>query len=140
MPAITRVSNAAAIASVDAVVALLNVGGAGYIEIRTGTQPADVSIAATGTLLGTLPLSATAFAGAIDGVGKAVASANAITQDTSADAAGTATWFRAYSGAGTATIDGNVGLVDEALVLNNVNVALNDTLAVTAWNFEQSET
>ena len=140
MPAITRVSNAAAIASVDAVVALLNVGGAGYIEVRTGTQPADVSIAATGTLLATLPLSATAFAGAIDGVGKAVASANAITQDTSADAAGTATWFRAYSGAGIAVIDGNAGLVDEALVLNNVNIALNDTLAVSAWNFEQSET
>ena len=140
MVSITRVSNAAAIASVDSVTALLNVGGPGYIEIRTGAQPADLSVAATGVLLATLPLSDPAFAGATDLTGRARAVANAITDDVSADNAGTATWFRAYSGAGTPVIDGNAGIDDEALILNNVNIAVNDTVSISPWNFEQSET
>lgn len=129
-------------ASVNAVTALLNVGGAGYIEIRTGAQPADVSVAATGIVLATLPLSATAFGAATDGTGKATAAANPITEDSSADTTGTATWFRAYSGAGVAVIDGNAGLAADtpALVLNNVDLTLNDTVNISPWNFEQSET
>lgn len=138
---VTRVSNAAAIASVNAVTALLDAGaGPGYIEIRTGAIPADVSQAATGTLLGTLPLSATAFAAATDAVGKASAAAGAITQDASADAAGTAGWFRAYDGDGVAVIDGDVSTSGAALNLNNINIALNDTLDISSWLFEQSET
>lgn len=140
MVSITRVSNAAAIDSVNAVTALLNVGGAGYLEIRTGTQPVDVSQPATGTLLATLTLSNPAFAPAFDIGGKARAIANAIAADTDADAVGTATWFRAYSGAGTAVIDGNVGLTDEALILNVVDLAVNDNVSVSVWYFEQSET
>lgn len=141
MAAITRISNAAAIAAVDAVAALLNTGGAGRIDIMDGTQPADVDTAiTTQTVLGVLPLSNPAFAGATDQIGNARAVANTITQDTSADAAGTATWFRAYNGAGTAVIDGNAGLVDEALVLNNVNVAVNDTISIAPWHLVQSET
>lgn len=141
MVAITKISSAAAIASVDAVVTLLNTGGAGRIDILDGTAPADVDTAITGqTLLASLPLSADAFQDATDQGGFARAVANVITQDASADAAGTATWFRAYDGASTAVIDGNVGTVDEALILNNANIALNDTVNISPWNFEQSET
>lgn len=137
----TRVSNAAAIASVNAVTALLDAGaGAGYIEIRTGALPTDVSAAATGTLLGTLTLSATAFAAATDTVGKAAAVADTISQDASADAAGTAGWFRAYDGNGLAVIDGDISTSGAALNLNNINIALNDTLDISSWIFEQSET
>jgi len=137
MASITRISAAAAIASVDAVTALLNTGGAGKIEIRTGTQPADPDAVATGTLLAELTLNAIAFQNATDLGGYARAVANAITQDSSANAAGTATWFRAYNGVGTAVIDGNVGTVDEALVLNNDAIALNDTVNINPWNFDQ---
>jgi len=140
MASITRISSAAAIAAVDAVTPLLNAGGAGRIDIMDGVQPAGVDTAiTTQVVLASLPLSVTAFQGAVDQGGFARAVANAITQDSSANAAGIATWFRAFSGAGTAIIDGNVGTVDEALVLNNVNIALNDTVSISPWNFEQSE-
>ena len=138
---VTKVSNAAAIASVNAVTALLDVGVAtGYIEIRTGGIPADVSVAATGTLLGTLQLAATAFGGATDATGKASAAAGLIAQDASADTFGTAGWFRAYDGNGLAVIDGDVSTTGAALNLNNVEIAENDTLDISSWLFEQSET
>lgn len=138
----TRISNAAAIASVDAVLALINAGGAGTVEIRTGTQPADVSVAATGTLLGTLTCSATAFGGAVDNTGKATATANAVTPDSNADAAGTAGWFRVYSGGGTGIIDGNITATGGGgdMELDNINIALNDTISINTWTFSQSET
>jgi hypothetical protein len=141
MAAITRISNAAAIAAIDAITALLDVGGAGRIDIMDGTQPSDVSVAiGVQVVLASLTLNATAFNPATDQAGYARAVAYAITQDTAADAAGTATWFRAYNGSGTAIIDGNVGIADEALVLNNVAIALNDTVSISPWNIDLSET
>lgn len=138
---ITKISNAAAIAAVNALTALLNVGGAGYIEIRTGTMPADVDTAATGTLLGTCVLSNPAFSGATDNIGSAQAVANAIAQDTSADAAGTAGWFRAYDNGGNAIIDGDIGIGGSgaAMIINNADIALNDTIDVTGWTITLSE-
>lgn len=130
----TRISTAAAKAANDAIVDLLDVGGAGYIEVRTGAQPASVATAASGTLLGTLPLSATAF-GAATTASPSVATANAITSDTSADASGTAGWFRAYSGGGTATIDGSVTATGGGgdMTLDTVSVVAGGTIAVTSW-------
>src|SRR5690242_13711374 len=86
----------AAQASCDAVAALCN---GGTINIYDGTQPADSNTAVSSqTLLATLTLSATAFgASTCSGTApnrKATATANAITGDSSADATGTATWFR----------------------------------------------
>ena len=103
-----RISNAGAIAALDALLDLLDVGGAGSIQIRSGTPPTNVEDVATGTLLATLTLSATAFAGATDANPGATASANTITGDASADATGTAGWFRAISGGGTGVIQGDV--------------------------------
>ena len=130
----TRISQAAAKAAADAVTALLNTGGAGYIEIRTGSQPATVGTAATGTLLGTLTLSATAF-GAATTASPAVATANSITSDTVADATGTAGWFRAYSGAGTAVIDGSITATGGGgdLTLDSTSVVAGGTIAMTSW-------
>lgn len=140
MVAITRISNASAVAAINTVTALLNVGGAGSIEIRSGVQPVDVSVAATGTVLAVLPLSVPAFAPATDQAGYARAVANNITTDVSADASGTATWFRAYDGNGVGVLDGNAGLVDESLVLDSVDIALNDTVIIGTWHLIQSET
>ena len=140
MTAITKISSAAAIESVNAVTALLNVGGAGRIDIMSGTQPAGPDTAITDqVVLASLTLNATAFGAATDQGGFARAVAAAITADNSADAAGTATWFRAYNGAGTAVIDGNVGETDESLIITNANIALNDTVSLAPWYFEQSE-
>jgi hypothetical protein len=130
----TKITQAAAKAACDAVVDLLDVGGAGYIEIRTGSQPATANTAASGTLLATLPLSATAF-GAATTASPSVATAAAITSDTSADATGTAGWFRAYSGGGTAIIDGSVTATGGGgdMTLDSTSIVASGTVAVTSW-------
>lgn len=140
MATITRIASNAAIIAVDAVADLLDANGPGRVEILDGTQPADPDTAiTTQTVLAVLPLSNPAFAGATDQGGFARAVANAIAQDPDAAAAGTATWFRAYDGNNNAIIDGNVGTVDESMIINNVNVALNDTIEITQWHLEMSE-
>lgn len=126
----TIISSAARNAAVDGIVDLLDVGGAGTLKIYTGTQPAGPGTAITGqTLLGTLTLSATAFGDATGGT----ATAAAITSDTTADASGTAAWFRAASGAGTAVIDGSVGTATADLILDSVSIVAGGTIAVTSW-------
>lgn len=67
----------------------------GRINIYTGSPPSDPDAAATGTLLATLSLAATAFGAASGGV----LTAAAIGSDTNVDASGTAGWFRIYKAA-----------------------------------------
>jgi len=140
MVAITRISSAAAIAATNTLVDLLDNSGPGRVDILDGTQPATVNTAITDqTVLGSLTLSNPAFGNATDQGSFARAVANAVGQDISANAAGTATWFRAYDGAGNAIIDGNAGVTDEAMILNNAEIALNDTIDITSWNVELAE-
>lgn len=132
--AATRISNAAAIAACDAIVDLLDVGSPnGYIEIRDGTQPADPDTAAAGTLLATLNLSATAFGAAADATPGGQATAASISDDTSADATSTATWFRAYDAGGTAIIDGDVNTAGGDLNLNSTSITAGGTVSITSW-------
>lgn len=128
----TRVSDAFRNAEVAAGTALLN---GGYIEIRTGSQPATVATAVTGTLLGTLPLSATAFGTPTAGV----VTANTITGDSSADATGTAGYFRAFTSGAVAVIDGSITATGSGgdLQLNSVSIVAGGTINVTAWTITQ---
>jgi hypothetical protein len=93
------------------------------IEHRTGAQPTNVADASSGTLLGTNIMSNPAFGAASAGV----VTASAITDDSSADASGTAGYFRCYTGAGgdtAALAQGNSGTSDaDAIWDNNVIVA-----------------
>ena len=128
----TRISVAAQNASVNALTALLNVASAaGHVKIYTGTQPASVATAATGTLLSTLTLSVTAFGSASNGT----ATANAITSDTNAAASGTAGWFRAFDSAGTAVIDGSVTATGGGgdMTLNSTSIVAGGTVACSSW-------
>jgi len=97
----TAVSFSAAAA--NAALALLN---GGTIECRTGARPTDTATEASGTLLGTLTFNATAFAT----TSTRVATANAITQDSGADADGTIGYVRCKSSGGTAILDMTVGV------------------------------
>ena len=125
-----RISVAAANAACDAVVDLLDAdASAATIQIRSGAQPATVDTAASGTLLATLTCSATAFGAATGGV----ATAAAITSDTNAAATGTAGYFRALDGAGTAVIDGDVGTAGSSMNLNTTSITIGGTVAVTSW-------
>lgn len=91
--------------------ALLDAFGAnfnnGTIEFYSGAVPANCDAALGGAvLLGTATFGATAFAAAAAGS----MSANAITQDSAADASGLASFYRARkSGAGTYIEQGAVG-------------------------------
>lgn len=76
-------------AAADAVMALVDAGaGAGKLKIRTGAKPASGG-ASTGTVLASLTFSDPATGAAASGVD----TASAITQDSSADATGTAGHF-----------------------------------------------
>ena len=134
----TDVSQAAAAAAVDAVVDLLDVGGAGTIEIRDGVKPANPDTAATGQVLSTHALAATAFGNATQ-ANPAVATAAAI-GDATAVATSTATWFRAYSGAGTAVIDGDVSTVAAGtgdMQIDDTAIVSGGTVAINSWTFSQ---
>lgn len=122
-----EISIAARNAAGTALTDLLN---SGSIEIRTGASP-GVDSAATGTLLGTLPLSATAFGAWAAGS----ATANAITQDASADATGTAGYFRALSSVSAAVIDGTVSGAGGGgdLELNSTSISAGATIDITSW-------
>lgn len=89
----------------DLILAALNAGsGAAVLKFYTGTQPAGPDTAVTSqTLLGTLTFSDPAGSTA-DGV----VTFGAITQDSAADASGTAAWVRLCDSAGAAVLDGDV--------------------------------
>src|SRR5690606_27410908 len=94
----TRRGVAARNAAVNAVVDLVDGGtGAGYVEIRTGTQPATVDDPATGTLLVTIELAPQAFSSAVGGT----ATLESVPRGGTAEGTGTAGWFRVYDGDGS---------------------------------------
>ena len=137
MPADPRLTNAAASAATDAVVDRIDTGGAGTIKIYTGTIPTDADTAlGAQVLLATLTFSATAFGAASNGV----ATASAITSDTSADATGTAAWARIASGAGTTQLDVTVGTTGEDINFNTVSFVSGATVAITALTYTQPKT
>lgn len=128
----TRISVEIADAELDGATALLD---GGHIEIRTGAQPGSVATAATGTLLGTLTLASPAFAAASGGS----AAVNAVTGDSSADASGTAGWFRAYDSSGVAMIDGNITQTGGGgdMTVADTAIVAGGTINMTSWQINQ---
>lgn len=123
---------AAANAAADAMAALCN---GGTLNIYDGTQPATAGTAiSTQTLLAALPLSATAFASASNGV----ATANSITADSSANATGTASWFRVVNSGGTTVFDGSAGTSNADLVLNSTAIQSGANVSVTSLTLTES--
>lgn len=129
-----KITNAAANAEVNALTALLN---SGFIRIYSGTQPATADTALSGnTLLASLPLSATAFGSAVNGV----ATANAITDDTAADATGTASFFRAFQSNGTTAVcDGSVGTANADMIINSTAIQAGALVEVNSWTITQGK-
>ncbi len=132
MAADLSISQAAAKAMCDALVDLVDGGaGAGTLDIRSGTRPATTDTAVTGTLLAHLVMSDPAFGNATT-ASPSVATASAITSDSSADNTGTATWFRIFDSNGTAIMDGNVGTSGEDLNLNTVSIVAGAVVSISA--------
>jgi len=117
MSANLKMSNA----SVDAQAsALATLADNGYLRIYDGTQPASADTAiTTQVLLAELRLNATAFGAPSSGV----LTANAITPDSSADASGTATWYRVFKSDGTTPLwDNNISTSSAGLIMTTTTI------------------
>jgi hypothetical protein len=106
------------------------VGNAGLLRIYSGTRPANVAAAISGTLLAELT-TGTPFAPAASG---GVLTANAVTGDTSANSTGTATHFRQWKSDGTtAVIDGDVSTSGSDLNLTSTSITATEPVNVTSY-------
>lgn len=108
---------------------------AATLRHRTGAQPADPDATETGTLLGTNTMADPAFgAAADDGDGTCSLTAAAITDDSSADATGTAAYFR-IGATGTGAddhVDGTIGTSGADLNMNTVSYVSGSTISITS--------
>lgn len=101
--------------------------GAGLLRIYDGSRPASGGAATT--LLATLTFSDPAFGAASSGS----VTASAITQDSSADATGTATWFRVVDSTGTFVIDGSVGASGSDLNLTTTSIITGQPVSISSF-------
>ena len=134
----TTGQNAARDAAINAVTATLNTG---ILRIYSGTAPTNADTALSGnTVLAELTLGATAFAAASAGV----ATANAITGDTSADATGTPTFFRLFQSNGTTVVyQGTAGASGQELNLTGLSsgqIIAGGTVNVSSLTITQTAT
>jgi hypothetical protein len=118
----------------DAIVDDIDAGsGAGTIAIRTGSQPTNVGDADTGTLLGTLTFSDPAFGSASSGV----ATASAITSDTSADNSGTAAHARIKDSDSNIHSDCTCGQGSGDVNFDNNVIVAGGTIAISSMTVTQ---
>lgn len=103
-------------------------GASALLRFYSGTRPATGGTATT--LLAELTCNAT-FAPSASG---GVLTLNAITADSSANATGTATWFRIVKSDGTTFVmDGDVGTSGSDLNMNSVSFTSGGSVAVSSF-------
>ena len=107
------------------------VGSSGLLRIYDGSRPATGGTATT--LLAELTCNAI-FAPSASG---GVLTLNSITQDSSANATGTATWFRITTSGGTAVIDGSVGTSGSDLNLTTTSIVSGQPVSVTSFTLTE---
>ncbi len=115
------------------------IGSTGYLMIVSGTEPANVATADTGTVLASLPLSATA--GTVSG---GVLTFNAITSE-AAVATGTATHYLVCTTSSTANCtaassttriaQGTVGTSGADLNFPSTSITSGETISVTSLTY-----
>lgn len=109
-------------AACDAVVDLVD-AGAGAGEIRIGTT-------AMGTILAVLPMSDPAFGPASSGQ----SNVNPITDDSSANATGTAAEFEMRDSDGNNVITGTVATSGADLNLSSTSIVITDTVSISTFD------
>ena len=126
----TQMADVTVNAQADAMATLLNNG---YLRIYSGTQPATADTALSGnTLLAELRFNATAAPAASSGV----LTFNAFTPDSSADATGTASFFRAFKSDGTTVVfDGNVGTTGSTSCLEMATTTITAGVQISVTSF-----
>lgn len=101
-------------------------GTGAFIRIYDGSRPATGGAATT--LLAELTV-----AGTFGSVSGQVLTVGAVTSDSSANATGTATWFRVVTSGGTFVLDGNVGTSGSDLNLNSTSIATGQVVAISSF-------
>jgi hypothetical protein len=137
------INNLSAIEACDAIVDNCD-NGTGVAQatliIYDGTPPALADTALSGnTVLAQLDMSNPAFGNAVDAAPGATATAAAISDDTSADNSGTATFFRIVDRDGTPIIQGSVGTSGAELNLNSVAISAGALVSVTSLTVTMPE-
>jgi len=113
----------------DEITALIDAGTTGgFLRIYDGARPATGGTVTT--LLAELKFSTISFPGAAAGA----ISANAISDDTSADNTGTATWFRVVDDLASHVMDGDVGTAGSDLNLNSTSINSGVNVSVTQFD------
>ena len=141
----TDISNAAAKAACDAVVDLLDAHATlpGHLDVYDDVQPASVDAGpGVKTLLAVCTLNDPAFGAAADATpgGQATMDATPAPADTSADASGTADWFRGEDGSDVGVVHGSAwstGTVD--MTLDNAVINAGQTVTITSWTVTMGE-
>ena len=123
-----KLSNATVDVQGDAMAPLFNTG---WLRIYDGVQPvsADTAVGAQ-VLLAELRFAATGIATSVNGL----LTANALTADASANASGTAAWYRCLQLDGVTVIcDGSAGTVSTDLILNSAAISAGAQVGVTSF-------
>jgi hypothetical protein len=126
-------------ARANAITAACDAGsGAAVLEVRTGSKPASPDDSATGTLLASITLNDPSFSSASDGV-ITLDDSPALT-DSSADATGTAGYFRIKTSAGTAVVDGTVTATGQGgdITLNTTSIVSGAAVTITGGTITEA--
>lgn len=138
-----KTTKAIAAAAFDVLLDNINEEGgsnaAGYVRFYTGSAPADLATAETGTLLAQCAL--------VDGSQPAFGATNTTTlvatgytsggkfaEDASANASGAAGYWRLYTHGGTARLQGTVGTSGADINLNSLTITSGLPVIITALN------
>jgi len=108
----------------------------GLVRIYDGSKPATADTAVSSqTLLAELTMNASAFGAASSGT----ITAAAITADSSANATGTASWFRVVESDGTTIIcDGTVGTSTSDMVINTTSIVSGATVSIASYTISMA--
>jgi hypothetical protein len=117
-------------AMLNAIRDAMDLGAAGaFIRLYDGSRPATGG--SITTLLAELQCSTTSAGNAANGV----LILNSITQDPSANASGTATWFRIVDSDGTFVTDGNCGTSGSDMNLTTTTIVITQPVSISSGTF-----
>jgi hypothetical protein len=133
--------NAGIRAALDSLVDRCDAGAAAAkVRIYSGSVPADADAALGGaTLLAELAMSDPAFGAAADSSPGATATASAISNDASADATGTASFFRILDSDNNVVAQGAVSTSGAELNLNTTSIVAAAIVSITSMTAFMAE-
>jgi hypothetical protein len=133
-----KIAGDSATAAANAVVDRIDAGsGPGTLVIFGSVCPDDADDADSGTTLAVLTFGDPAFGNAAAGI----ATANAITADSSANATGTARCFRAKDSDGNVVFQGTITTAGNGgdIILSSTSVTSGQSVSITSLTYEQPE-